>query len=73
MALAIVAIALTQVFTGRAAYMHVGALIGIVMVINVFVRIIPAQRKLIAARLAGEEPDPVLGRQAKQRSVHTTT
>ncbi len=69
-ALAIVAIALTQVFTGRAAYMHVGALIGIVMVINVFVRIIPAQRKLIAARLAGEEPDPVLGRQAKQRSVH---
>ncbi len=68
--LAAVAIALTQVFTGRAAYMHVGALIGIVMVINVFVRIIPAQRKLIAARLAGEEPDPLLGRQAKQRSVH---
>lgn len=68
--LAAVAIALTQIFTGRAAYMHVGALIGIVMVINVFVRIIPAQTKLIAARLAGEEPDPLLGRQAKQRSVH---
>ncbi len=68
--LAVVAIILTQIFTGRAAYIHVGALIGIVMVINVFVRIIPAQRKLIAARLAGEEPDPLLGRQAKQRSVH---
>ncbi len=70
LALVTVAIVLTQIFTGRAAYMHVGALIGIVMVINVFVRIIPAQRKLIAARLAGEEPDPRLGRQAKQRSVH---
>ncbi|MCE2520183.1 MAG: urate hydroxylase PuuD [Alphaproteobacteria bacterium] len=69
-ALVAVAIVLTQIFTGRAAYMHVGALIGIVMVINVFVRIIPAQSKLIAARLAGEEPDPLLGRQAKQRSVH---
>ena len=69
-ALAAVAIVLTEIFTGRAAYIHVGALIGVIMVINVFVRIIPAQRKLIAARLAGNEPDPLLGRQAKQRSVH---
>ena len=68
--LCLVAIGLSQLFTGRAAYVHVGALVGIVMVINVFVRIIPAQRNLIAARNAGDEPDPNLGKRAKQRSVH---
>jgi uncharacterized membrane protein len=68
--LCLIAIGLSQVFTGRAAYVHVGALIGIVMVINVFARIIPSQRNLIAARNAGEEPDPYLGKRAKQRSVH---
>ncbi len=68
--LCLIAIGLSQVFTGRAAYVHVGGLIGIVMVINVFVRIIPAQRNLIAARNAGDEPDPSLGKRAKQRSVH---
>ncbi len=68
--LCLIAIGLSQVFTGRAAYIHVGALIGIVMVINVFARIIPSQRNLIAARNAGEEPDPDLGKRAKQRSVH---
>lgn len=68
--LCLVAVGLSQLFTGRAAYVHVGALVGIVMVINVFVRIIPAQRNLIAARKAGDEPDPTLGKRAKQRSVH---
>ncbi len=68
--LCLIAFGLSQLFTGRAAYVHVGALVGIVMVINVFVRIIPAQRNLIAARNAGEEPDPNLGKRAKQRSVH---
>jgi uncharacterized membrane protein len=68
--LCLIAIGLSQMFTGRAAYVHVGALIGIVMVINVFARIIPSQRNLIAARNAGEEPDPYLGKRAKQRSVH---
>ncbi|MCZ6838625.1 MAG: urate hydroxylase PuuD [Alphaproteobacteria bacterium] len=68
--LCLVAVGLSQLFTGRAAYVHVGALVGIVMVINVFVRIIPAQRNLIAARNAGDEPDPTLGKRAKQRSVH---
>lgn len=66
----LVAVGLSQLFTGRAAYIHVGGLIGIVMVLNVFGRIIPAQRNLIAARNAGEEPDPTLGKRAKQRSVH---
>ncbi|MDH3739933.1 MAG: urate hydroxylase PuuD, partial [Alphaproteobacteria bacterium] len=68
--LCLIAIGLSQLFTGRAAYVHVGALTGIVMVVNVFARIIPAQRNLIAARNAGEEPDPSLGKRAKQRSVH---
>lgn len=68
--LCLIAVGLTQLFTGRAAYVHVGGLIGIVMVINVFARIIPAQRNLIAARNAGDEPDPSLGKRAKQRSIH---
>ncbi len=68
--LCLIAVGLTQLFTGRAAYVHVGALVGIVMVINVFARIIPAQRNLIAARNAGDEPDPSLGKRAKQRSIH---
>jgi uncharacterized membrane protein len=68
--LCLIAIGLSQLFTGRAAYVHVGALVGIVMVVNVFVRIIPAQRNLIAARNAGDEPDPTLGKRAKERSIH---
>ena len=68
--LCLIAVGLSQLFTGRAAYVHVGALTGIVMVVNVFARIIPAQRDLIAARNAGDEPDPSLGKRAKQRSIH---
>ena len=68
--LCLIAVGLTQLFSGRAAYIHVGGLIGIVMVVNVFARIIPAQRNLIAARNAGDEPDPSLGKRAKQRSIH---
>lgn len=58
------------VFTGRAAFMHVGALIGTVMAGNVFFRIIPAQRALIAATKAGTTPDVTLGARAKTRSTH---
>lgn len=61
---------LTQVFSGRAAFVQIGALIGTMMVANVFVVIIPNQKKTVAALLAGEKPDPALGAQAKQRSVH---
>jgi uncharacterized membrane protein len=64
------AYALTHVMTGRAAYVHVGAIIGTVMAANVWVRIIPAQRELVAATKEGREPDPALGQRAKQRSVH---
>lgn len=60
----------THVFSGRGAYTQIGALIGTVMVANVFVVIIPNQRKIIAALLADHAPDPKLGAAGKQRSVH---
>jgi uncharacterized membrane protein len=60
----------TQLFSGRGAYMQMGALIGTIMVANVFFVIIPNQEKVVAALLAGREPDPALGEQAKQRSMH---
>jgi uncharacterized membrane protein len=61
---------LTQVFSDHGAFMHVGAIIGTVMAANVFMIIIPNQRKVVAQVLAGQAPDPSLGKQAKQRSVH---
>jgi len=61
---------LSQVFDGRAAYLHVGAMIGTVMVWNVFFVIIPGQRKLVEAVKAGQKPDPEPGLRGKQRSVH---
>jgi uncharacterized membrane protein len=60
----------TRVFSGRGAFTQIGALVGTIMVANVFVIIIPNQKKTIAAMLAGKEPDPVLGEEGKQRSVH---
>jgi uncharacterized membrane protein len=61
---------LQQVLSGRAAYIHVGALIGTIMVANVAMVIIPGQRKMVQAMRAGERPDPVHGLRGKQRSVH---
>ncbi len=60
----------TLVFGGRGAFIQIGALIGTIMVANVFVVIIPNQKKVVAALLAGETPAEWLGAQAKQRSVH---
>jgi uncharacterized membrane protein len=68
--LAAAAYLLSQYMSGRAAYLHVGAIMGTVMVANVWVRIIPAQRELVAATRAGRAPEPSLGLRAKQRSVH---
>lgn len=62
--------AFSEVFSGRAAYVHTGALIGSMMVGNVFFVIIPNQKKVVKALTAGETPDPLLGKQAKQRSTH---
>jgi uncharacterized membrane protein len=61
---------LNSLFSARAAYMHVGAIVGTVMVANVFLIIIPNQRKVVAALVAGRVPDPALGAAAKQRSLH---
>jgi len=59
-----------QLFTGRGAYMQVGVMLGTIMAANVFFVIIPAQKQLVAAKLAGKTPDAQLGLRAKQRSVH---
>jgi uncharacterized membrane protein len=63
---------LTLVFTSRAAYIHVGALMGTIMVGNVWMRILPAQKKMIAAINAGQKPDDALSGQAKLRSKQNT-
>ena len=60
----------THVFSGRGAFTQIGALIGTIMVANVFVIIIPYQKKTVAALIAGEAPDPAWGALGKQRSVH---
>lgn len=64
------AIVLDRLFTARAAYLHIGAMLGTVMVGSVFFVIIPNQRKVVADLVAGRTPDPALGRAAKQRSLH---
>jgi uncharacterized membrane protein len=63
---------LTHVFSGRAAYIHMGAIFGTIMTLNVWMRILPAQRKMLAAAAAGEKLDASLGAQAKLRSKHNT-
>jgi uncharacterized membrane protein len=60
----------TRVFSGRGAYIHAGALIGTIMVANVFFVIIPNQKIVVADLIAGRKPDPALGAQAGQRSLH---
>ncbi|MCB1463727.1 MAG: urate hydroxylase PuuD [Nitratireductor sp.] len=60
----------TQVFSGRGAFIHTGALIATIMTANVAHVIMPNQRKTVAALKAGEAPDPKWGKQAKQRSTH---
>ena len=61
---------LTHLLSGRAAYLHIGAMIGTIMVANVAHVIIPGQRKMVNAMMAGGKPDPIYGIRAKQRSVH---
>ncbi|MEI8595384.1 urate hydroxylase PuuD [Photobacterium sp. Hal280] len=61
---------LSQVFSGRGAYIHVGAIIGTIMVGNVFFVIMPAQRGLVKAIEENREPDPVLPAKGLLRSRH---
>ncbi len=61
---------LTSRLSGRAAFIHVGALLGTCMAGNVFLHIIPSQRELVAATVSGRDQDPRLSWRAKQRSIH---
>jgi uncharacterized membrane protein len=60
----------SHLFSGRAVYIQVGAMLGTIMVANVAHVIIPSQRKLVEAKRLGVAPDPVYGMRGKQRSVH---
>ena len=70
--LAVVAVAygLAQVFSGRAAYLHVGAMLGTLMAGNVGHHIMPSQRELVRAVESGGQPDPRYAKRAKSRSIH---
>ena len=63
---------LTQIFSARGAYMHMGAIIGTIMAGNVFFGIMPSQRALVKAVEEGTAPDPAYGLNAKVRSTHNT-
>jgi uncharacterized membrane protein len=63
---------LASLISSRAAYIHVGALFGTIMVSNVWMRILPPQRRMIAAAAKGEPFDEALGAGAKVRSKHNT-
>ena len=60
----------TQVFSGRAALLHLGAFTATIMSANVFAIIMPNQRIVVADLKAGRKPDPKYGKIAKQRSTH---
>ncbi len=63
---------LFQIFGARAAYVHVGVVMGTIMVANVFFHIIPGQKQMVEAIRAGKPVDPMPGAIGKQRSVHNT-
>jgi uncharacterized membrane protein len=64
--------ALCHLFSGRGAYLHFGAMLGVIMVLNVYFVIIPGQRELVKAKQEGRAPDPKHGVMGRQRSVHNT-
>jgi len=67
-----VVVLLCRTLSGRAAFVHVGAMLGTIMVANVWMRIIPAQKELVAATAAGRTADWTLSSRAKRRSVHNS-
>ncbi len=60
----------SRIFSGRGAFMEMGAVMGTIMAANVFMIIIPNQRRIVAALRSGATPDPRLGAVGKQRSLH---
>ncbi len=70
--LAFLAYGLTHMYSGRGAFIHFGAVIGTIMVANVFFVIIPGQKEMVKAKQEGRPVDPKYGLWGKQRSVHNT-
>jgi len=68
----VVTFGLTRVFSARAAYIHLGAIFGTIMAANVWMHILPSQKKMIAALREGRKPDERLSAQAKLRSKQNT-
>jgi len=66
------AFGLTKIFSARAAYIHIGAMFGTIMAANVWMHILPAQKRMIAALNEGRRPDERLSAQAKLRSKQNT-
>ena len=64
--------ALCHIFSGRGAYIHFGAMLGTIMVLNVYFVIIPGQREMVKAKEEGRPLDPKYGLRGRQRSVHNT-
>ena len=60
----------TEIFSGRAAFLHIGAFTATIMSANVFLTIIPNQKIVVADLKSGRVPDPKFGKIAKQRSTH---
>lgn len=67
-----ITVLLCKLFTGRAAVIHIGAIMGTNMVANVWTRIIPAQEEAVAATKAGRERDMVMAGRARRRAIHNT-
>ena len=63
---------LTRLFSARAAYIHLGAIFGTIMAANVWMHILPAQRRMVEALKEGRKPDETHGARAKLRSKHNT-
>lgn len=70
--LSVAAWGLCRLFSGRGAFIEFGAMLGTIMAANVFFVIIPGQRELVRAKLAGRDPDPRHGIAGKLRSTHNT-
>jgi uncharacterized membrane protein len=62
----------THLFSGRGAFILTGAILGSLMLLNVWVRILPGQRKMIGEAQAGQVPDYSVSLKSKTRSVHNT-
>ena len=69
-ALVLIVFAATNALSGRAAFLHIGAMLATIMAGNVAMTIMPSQRVLVDAVAAGKPPDPKVAAAAKTRSIH---